>query len=164
MSHEASKNFINIIIFLILFIFISLETPQLSKKDIETIKKGIFLDSYAISLNKLSLEKDFKNEISEKNAKKEKRKLEDLLTLKDVGFFPYDLGKEENTLSGYTNIFNNIGKDHSKYIIYPYGFKYKKKNKEGLEEEKEQLKGGFFSLESKITPSSIENIKNITNN
>ena len=116
------------------------------------------MDSYAISLNQLHENKTILNQ--EKNQKK--RKLEDFTTLKDVGFFPYDLDTPTKSFSGYINIFENIGKDRSKYILYPYGFKYKKQNKDGILEENEQSKGGFFSLDSKLVPGGIKNIKNIT--
>ena len=116
MPLQASKIFFYFILILLSNFFL-LNASKLTQKDIETIKKGIFLDSYAISLNQLHENKTILNQ--EKNQKK--RKLEDFTTLKDVGFFPYDLDTPTKSFSGYINIFENIGKDRSKYILYPYG-------------------------------------------
>ena len=95
--------------------------------------------------NRKNLSKEF---IKEKEASRNLE--ENYITLKDVGFFPYDVGNPYYLRMGYRSIYANIGKDRSKYILYPYGFKYFNNSDP---EEKEQSKGGFFSLNSSLIPS-----------
>jgi hypothetical protein len=104
--------------------------------------------------NRKNLSKEFEQE------KQASRNLEEnYITLKNVGFFPYDVGGTYNLWIGYRNIYANIGKDRSKYILYPYGFKYFNNSDP---EEKEQRIGGFFSLNSSIFPSP-EAFKKLSN-
>ena len=123
--------------------------PSQMQNEVERIKKSLFLDSYMLSQNELfnrkNISKDFKKE------KEKGRNLEEnSITLKNVGFFPYDIGSPYYLWMGYRSIYANIGKDRSKYILYPYGFKYINGSEA---EEKEQRKGGFFSLNSSVIPS-----------
>ena len=135
----------------------------MTKNEIEKIKKGLFLDSYMLSQNALFYNKTNSREL-EKDENLNRKLSEDELTLKDVGFFAYQIGKPKYSIRSYTNIFNNINKDKSKYILYPYSFTYKKKLENGNIEEREQNKGGFFALNQNILPdeSYFQNIKNIT--
>ena len=158
------------LIFIILLEFSTLKEINQSQKDLEKIKKGLFMDSYMLSQNQLfynsSHPKDMEKE--KEKEKKLKRKLEENeITLKDVGFFAYEIGSTTESIRSYKNIFNNIDRDRSKYILYPYAFKYNKKNEDGTIEEKEQNKGGFFSLNQNLLPNPtnnpyFENIKNIS--
>lgn len=95
----------------------------------------------------LSQNELFYNTTLFKDLKKENlfRKLEENeIELKVVGFFSYDLGSPSESIWSYLNIFSNIDKVMSKYILYPYSFKYKTKDENGAIEEKEQDKGGFI--------------------
>ena len=97
---------------------------KLNKKDIEKIKKGVFLDSYMLSLNELYYN-NTKLIKTEEQSHIPQRKLADEITLTNVGFFSYDLTYANRIVWSYGNIFNNINKDTTKYIIYPYAFTYK---------------------------------------
>ena len=143
--------------------------PKLTKQDIEKIKKGVFIDSYMLSQNEL-----FYNNSNLQNKEKDKdksqflRKLEgDEIELNDVGFFSYDLGYVQRVYYSYSHLLENINKDTTKYIIYPYAFTYQTKDENGEAVEKEQTKGGFFTLNPSILPSEsnshkFSNIKDIT--
>ena len=158
-------------IFMVLILVLSLEfsileNPELTEKDIQTIKKGIFTDSYMLSQNALFYNQTHFKDKGEKNIN---RMLdENQITLKDVGFFSYDLGTPTKSIWSYYNIFSNIDKDRSKYILYPYSFKYEiPPDESGIIQEKEQDKGGFFSLSPNLLPSKsfsryFENLKNIS--
>ena len=81
------------LIFLIIINILNIsyqKEPKLSKNDIEKIKKGLFLDSYMLSLNEL-----FYNNtklIKQENSHNALRKLSsDEITLSNVGFFSYNL-------------------------------------------------------------------------
>ena len=117
----------------------------------EMIKKSLFLDSYMLSQNELFYRRNLSHE-SEMEKAKGRFLEENSITLKDVGFFPYDVGSTYYLKMGYRSIYKNIERDRSKYIIYPYGFKYKNKTENGVSEEKQQRKGGFFALNSNILP------------
>ena len=157
------------LIFLIIINILNIsfqKEPKLSKNDIEKIKKGLFLDSYMLSLNEL-----FYNNtklIKQENSHNALRKLSsDEITLSNVGFFSYDLGYATRIIWSYGNIFSNINKDTTKYIIYPYAFTYQTKDENDATVEKEQTKGGFFTLDPSILPSdshphTFKNIKDIT--
>lgn len=151
------KNYI--ILLLLLLISLTCQERKLPKKEIEKIKKGLFLDSYMLSKNEL-----FYNKNNSLNEEEEQRKLEDnSITLTEVGFFSFHLRNVGRTVYSYQHLFGNIDKDKSKYILYPYAFKYK--NQE--DEEIEQNEGGFFSLNPNILPTSstkhfFETIKDIT--
>ena len=157
------------LIFLIIINILNIsfqKEPKLSKNDIEKIKKGLFLDSYMLSLNEL-----FYNNtklIKQENSHNALRKLSsDEITLSNVGFFSYDLGYATRIIWSYGNIFSNINKDTTKYIIYPYAFTYQTKDENDATVEKEQTKGGFFTLDPSILPSdshphAFNNIKDIT--
>ena len=140
--HTRLKNLFTSLIFLLL-LDISLSTRPKDIPDMaERIKKAMFIDRYAISQSQL-----FYRQNTTKNLEKnQKRKIEEVeTTLKEVGFFPYDAAQPYNLrYYGYKKLFNNIGKDRSKFILYPYGFKYKNQTKDGKVEEIMQEKGGFF--------------------
>ena len=164
--HYKRINIFSFLILIALFELSNLEDIKISQNEIEKIKKGLFLDSFMLSQNQL-----FYNNTSLQEMEKEKnlnRKLgENEITLKDVGFFAYEIGSPTISVWSYINIFTNIGKDRSKYILYPYAFKYKTKNEEGTIEEKEQNKGGFFSLSPNLLPTEtnyryFENLKDIS--
>ena len=155
----TTNKFISCLLSLLLLqISISVK-PKKILTDEEKLKKGFFLDSYAISQSQIYLHTNFSKEIEkEKNIKRKLTETE--ITLTDVGFHNYDTN---HPYAAYTNIFSNIGKDKSKYILYPYGFKYKNKNEDGSEsEEKFQSKGGFFSLKSTLFTPSLNIISNIS--
>ena len=141
--------------FFIMFYLITFslsKRPSEMKNKVDWIKKSLFLDNYMLSQNELFFRKNISKEF--KKEKDTSRNLEEnSITLKDVGFFPYDVGSTYYLWMGYRSIYSNIGKDRSKYILYPYGFKYKNKTEEGESEEKEQKKGGFFALNSNILPN-----------
>ena len=153
--HTRLKNLFTSLIFLLL-LDISLSTRPKDISDMaERIKKAMFIDRYAISQSQL-----FYRQNTTKNLEKnQKRKIEEVeTTLKEVGFFPYDAAQPYNLrYYGYKKLFNNIGKDRSKFILYPYGFKYKNQTEDGKVEEIVQEKGGFFSLNSTL----VEDIKEI---
>ena len=139
---------------------------KLNKKDIEKIKKGVFLDSYMLSLNELYYN-NTKLIKTEEQSHIPQRKLADEITLTNVGFFSYDLTFANRIVWSYGNIFNNINKDTTKYIIYPYAFTYQTIDENNEVQTKEQTKGGFFTLDSSILPSdshphTFKNIKDIT--
>ena len=163
------KGISSIFLFLVFFNFLNLSEPKkikLLKKDIETIKKGLFIDSYMLSQNEFF----YKQNHSSKNEKEEngKRNLnEDEIILENVGFFSYDLSYATRSIWSFNNLFGNINKDTTKYIIYPYAFTYKTKNDNDEIIEKEKDKGGFFSLNPSILPTEsyphyFENLKDIT--
>ena len=162
---HIEKNVLWFIIVILLLDLSSLKTPEETEKEQERIKKGLFIDSYMLSQNHL-----FYNRTNLRDIKKENlyRKLdENEIVLKDVGFFPYDLGSTTKSIWSYYNIFSNIDKVRSKYILYPYSFNYKTKDENGTIEQKEQNQGGFFSLNSNLLPSSSQsryffNLKNIS--
>ena len=128
--------------------------------EVERIKKALFLDSYMLSQNEL-----FYLRNNSKSLRQEETQIRNLqensITLKDVGFFPFDVGSTYYLWMGYRSIYANIGKERTKYILYPYGFKYRNSSET---EEKQQLKGGFFSLNSSIIPSPevYQKLANIT--
>ena len=143
------KSFFSFLILVFLLSFSLTKRPSQISNKAERIKKSLFLDSYMLSQNELFNRKNLSKEFEKE--KEASRKLEEnYITLKDVGFFPYDVGSPYYLWMGYRSIYANIGKDRSKYILYPYGFKYFNNSDP---EEKEQSKGGFFSLNSSLIPS-----------
>ena len=158
--HTRLKNLFSSLIFFLL-LYLSLSTRPKDIPDMEErIKKAMFIDRYAISQSQL-----FYTENTTKNLEKnQKRKIEEIeTTLKEVGFFPYDAAQPYNLrYYGYRKLFNNIGKDRSKFILYPYGFKYQNQTEDGKIIEKVQEKGGFFSLNSTLV-EDIKEIKKIVN-
>ena len=146
--------------------FSLLNKPRDIKNESERIKKALFLDSYMLSQNALFYNKTVDKE-NEQDKNKDRNLAENEITLKDVGFFAYEFGSHKKSFWSYINIFENIGKDRSKYILYPYSFKYKKKKEDGQIEEIEQNKGGFFTLNSNLLPTTsqsqyFEHIRNIS--
>ena len=148
-------------LFLILLIQSSQQKrPSQMLNEVERIKKALFLDSYMLSQNEL-----FYLRNNSKSLRQEETQIRNLqensITLKDVGFFPFDVGSTYYLWMGYRSIYANIGKERTKYILYPYGFKYRNSSET---EEKQQLKGGFFSLNSSIIPSPevYQKLANIT--
>ena len=155
-------------IFIYLFLsfllnFSNQKKHKLTRKEKENIKKSLFIDSYMLSQNEL-----FYNQTHSSKREKEKRKVEqDEITLTDVGFFSYDLAYATRVIWSYGNLFGNIEKDKTKYILYPYSFTYKTKDGNENEIEKTQNKGGFFTLNPNILPSTsyphyFDNLKDIT--
>ena len=130
----------------------------------EMLKKSLFLDSYMLSQNELFYRRNLSHE-SEMEKAKGRFLEENSITLKDVGFFPYDVGSTYFLWMGYRSIYKNIERDRSKYIVYPYGFKYKNKTENGVSEEKQQRKGGFFALNSNILPKEevYQRLANLSN-
>ena len=159
------KNLISFIALIFLLNCSSSLKRSQNQDEIDKIRKGLFMDSYMLSQNALFYNKTFS--LKEKEKEKNRMLAEDEITLKDVGFFAYQIGSHTRSFWSYINIFENSSKDRSKYILYPYAFRYKKKTNEGGIEEKEQNKGGFFALNSNLLPSPssnryFENIKNIS--
>ena len=163
------KGIASLFLILVFFSFLNRSEPKkikLLKKDIEKIKKGLFIDSYMLSQNEFF----YKQIHSSKNEKEEngKRNLnEDEIILENVGFFSYDLHYATRSIWSYGNLFGNINKDTTKYILYPYAFTYKTKKENDEIIEKEITKGGFFSLNPRILPTEsyphyFENLKDIT--
>ena len=154
------------LIFILLLSFSEQKKHRRIQSEEERIKKGLFLDSYMLSQNARFYNSTVSEELEKE--KHSKRKLgDDEITLRDVGFFAYQIGSHTRSFWSYSNIFKNIGKDRSKYIMYPYAFNYKKKTETGEIEEKEQNQGGFFSLNPSLLPTQtasqyFENIKNIS--
>ena len=158
-----------ILLYVIFFVFINYSNQKkakLSKNEIDKIKKALFIDSYMLSQNEFFYNKSHSLNIERKENKK--RNLEtDEITLTDVGFFSFDLGYATRSIWSYNNLFDNIDKDRTKYILYPYAFTYQTKDENDIIIEKEQTKGGFFTLNPGILPSDshphrFENIKDIT--
>ena len=157
---DTTKHFFLFLILFLLVRFSLLEKPKKILSDIERIKKGLFLDSYMRTQNELYLQRNFSQEIEKEKGSNSNRKLtENEITLRDVGFLAYDTS---SPYESYLNIFKNIGKDRSKYILYPYGFKYKTPTESGELEEKQQNKGGFFSMNPNIFPSYVKTLSNIS--
>ena len=120
---DKRKSFFSFLILVFLLSFSLTKRPNQIPNKVERIKKSLFLDSYMLSQNELFNRKNLSKEfIKEKEASRNLE--ENYITLKNVGFFPYDVGGTYNLWIGYRNIYANIGKDRSKYILYPYGFKY----------------------------------------
>ena len=160
------KRIIILSFLLLIFEFSNLKEIRPSQNEIEKIKKGLFLDSFMLSQNQLFYNKTLPK-VKEKEENLNRKLEENEITLKDVGFFAYEIGSPTKSVWSYINIFTNIGKDRSKYILYPYAFKYNKKLEDGTIEEKEQNKGGFFSLSPGLLPSEshyryFENLKDIS--
>ena len=160
------KRIIILSFLILIFEFSNLKEIKPSQNEIEKIKKGLFLDSFMLSQNQLFYNKTLPK-VKEKEENLNRKLEENEITLKDVGFFAYEIGSPTKSVWSYINIFTNIGKDRSKYILYPYAFKYKKKLEDGTIEEKEQNKGGFFSLSPGLLPSEshnryFENLKDIS--
>ena len=151
--------FTSLILFLLLNLSFSTR-PKDIPDEVERIKKAMFIDSYALSLGQLSYRNNTKKDLEEDK----KRKIEEVgTTLNDVGFFPFDAAQPYNLrYYGYSTFFRNIGKDRSKFILYPYGFKYRNKTEDGIEKEYTQNKGGFFSLNSTLV-ENIQYIEKIVN-
>ena len=146
----TTNKFISCLLSLLLLqISISVK-PKKILTDEEKLKKGFFLDSYAISQSQIYLHTNFSKEIEkEKNIKRKLTETE--ITLTDVGFHNYDTN---HPYAAYTNIFSNIGKDKSKYILYPYGFKYK--NKE-FSYKKNVSKGSKTTQNNNERQTEVEN-------
>ena len=149
------KNYFIFLILILLLNFSFSTRPKDIQDEVESIKKAMFVDSYALSQGQLF----YRNNTPKEFQEDQKRKIEEIgTTLNDVGFFPFDAAQPYNLrYYGYSTFFKNIGKDRSKFILYPYGFKWKNKTEDGIEKEYTQDKGGFFSLNSTL----IENIQYI---
>ena len=158
-------------IFLTLFIFFNVSYQKkikLTKQETEKIKKGLFLDSYMLSQNELFYNRS-KSLTKEMEAEKNiQRKLDaNEITLTNVGFFCYDLGYTTRVIWSYNNLFSNVNKDTTKYIVYPYAFDYQTKYENDTVINYSQSKGGFFAINPNILPSdsyphTFKNIKDIT--
>ena len=158
--HTYLKILFTTLILLLLFNFSFSTRPKDIPDELESIKKAMFVDRYALSQGQLF----YRNHTPQEFKEDKKRKIEEEgTTLKDVGFFPFDAAQPYNLrYYGYSAFFRNIGKDRSKFILYPYGFKYKNKTEDGTEKEYKQDKGGFFSLNSTLI-ENIEYIEKIVN-
>ena len=89
------------------------------------------------------------------------------ITLTNVGFFCYDLGYVTRVIWSYNNLFSNVNKDTTKYIVYPYAFDYQTKLENETVINYSQSKGGFFAINPSVLPSdsyphTFKNIKDIT--
>ena len=101
---------------------------------------------------------------------KESRKLRILSedqTLNNLGFISFV--QKHNTSACYAAmrfVVNNIKKDDSRFILYPYAFDYKKKVNETQEELMTEDEGGVFSLNQSALngqEAKFTSIQNITN-
>ena len=159
-------------IYTILIFFIFFDTSiqkkyRLTLKDIEKIKKGLFLDSYMLSQNEFFYDNIHSPKKEKQNDKFPRKLTIDEITLTNVGFFCYDLGYSTRVVWSYNNLFEHINKDTTKYIIYPYAFSYKTKDENEEVITKDQTKGGFFTLNPAVLPTdshphTFKNIKDIT--
>ena len=143
LDNRTKANMFPFLILILLLRFSLLNKPREIQNESERIKKGLFLDSYMLSQNALFYNKTFYKE-NEKEKNKDRNLAENEITLRDVGFFPYQIGSHTRSFWSYMNIFDNIGKDRSKYILYPYAFRYKKKKENGKWKKKNKTKEDFL--------------------
>ena len=96
-----------------------------------------------------------KNILKSFEKKKNKRKLFETQTLEDLGFI--DILQNSSTALRF--VMNNVKKEESKFILYPYPFSYK----DNKENTKNVSNGGFFHLnQSQLTDQKFTYIQNIT--
>ena len=121
----------------------------------ELVHKGMLLDNLTQGqphypfYEKMDYKADKKRRqhiLEEFNKKKNFRRLEDKQTLDNLGF----IGLIQNYSSSQatrvmTYVTNAVKKDDSKFILYPYPFKYENKSKEEPKTV-EVNEGGFFTL------------------
>ena len=91
---------------------------------------------------------------------KNRRRLYETQSLENLGFVDlYQKNDFGNTLFALKFLMNSIKKEDTKFVLYPYPFKYQDKN----EEEKTVEEGGFFSLnESLLDGGKFNYLKNIS--
>ena len=131
----------------------------------ELIEKGLIVDNLTRgnpppdSYKPINYKKDkIKRKEILKNFTKisNRRKLYETQTLQDLGFIDIS----ENASYAFRFVMNNVKKEESKFILYPYPFNYKEK---GNVEEKTVNNGGFFHLnQSQLTGQKFPYIQNIT--
>ena len=96
-----------------------------------------------------------KNILKSFEKKKNRRKLFETQTLSDLGFI--DIMK--NSSNALRFVMNNVKKEESKFILYPYPFSYKDKDENTTNVEN----GGFFHLnQSQLTNQKFTYIQNIS--
>ena len=130
----------------------------------DLIEKGLIADNLIggspppESYKPINFKKDKikRKEILQKfTKKKNRRKLYETQTLEDLGFI--DIYK--NTSYAVRFVMNNLKREESKFILYPYPFSYT--DKENI--EKTVNNGGFFHLnQTQLTGESFTYIQNIT--
>jgi len=101
------KRIIILSFLLLIFEFSNLKEIRPSQNEIEKIKKGLFLDSFMLSQNQLFYNKTLPK-VKEKEENLNRKLEENEITLKDVGFFAYEIGSPTKSVWSYINIFTNM--------------------------------------------------------
>ena len=119
---------------------------KLTKKDIEILERGKFVDSEMISLHQFQTP-DNQNK-SQDHLEKEKflRSLSSETTLNDVGFIYFPQRNIRYTYWAYQHILGNIQKYKSTFIVYPWAFTYIHQDDEETTSTLQNPYGGFFTL------------------
>ena len=141
---------------------------KLTKKDIEILERGKFVDSEMISLHQFQTP-DNQNK-SQDHLEKEKflRSLSSETTLNDVGFIYFPQRNIRYTYWAYQHILGNIQKYKSTFIVYPWAFTYIHQDDEETTSTLQNPYGGFFTLAPDNLPKDdaahpFWHISNITN-
>ena len=116
--------------------------------------------SYYEKINYKEDKKNRKKLIENLKNEKKKRKLSESQILENVGFVDlYQSNSYSNATRASKFLMTSIKKDESKFILYPYPFKYTDQEKK----EKEVEYGGFFSLnQTLLTGKNFEYLQNIS--
>ena len=132
-------------------------------------KKGLKLDDIIPEKERRKEKINYKEDKKRRRAlsksfekKENKRRLSSTQVLENVGFVDisqkFDYAK---SLLAMKYVMNNIKKDDTKLILYPYPFEYQDKNK--VEKDKSDT-GGFFTLnQTSLNGGTFSYIKNISN-